>query len=367
MASAGEHQPEHQPERPAEWQATPPRASSASRRRTLPAWLTVILVILTCVGVLASTMVIWVEATMLNTDRFVALVAPLGSDPQVINSVSQYAADQVVAALDIPNRTASALPIDGRFLTGPLERVVHDFVQTRTTDFLNSDQGQALWQAQVRRVHAGLVAVLRGQTSTIGSANGALTLDLLPILAAILSRMQQSLPGLIPFGVTIPDLSAAKTPAQARQELAQALGVQLAPDFGVITLVQSVTLRTAQRIVSILDALQIVLPLVTLALALLTLWLAADRRRTLLLLGVVTAALFLVAMLVTQFVLGKIPDAAPTSPAHEIVTSLAGLVQTNLLGTLVVGLFIGLVVALGAYLAGRPGWLMRLLPKTDAA
>jgi hypothetical protein len=333
----------------------------------LPAWLSVVLVILTGIGVLASTMVIWVEATMLDTDRFVALVAPVGSDPQVIESVSQYAADQVVTALDIQNRTANALPLDGRFLTGPLERVVHDFVQTRTADFLTSDQGQALWQAQLRRVHAGLVALLRGQTSTIGSANGALTVDLLPILATMLSRLQQAAPGLIPFGVTIPDLSTTQNPAQARQELAQALGVQLAPDFGVITLAQSDTLKTAQRVVSLLDALQIVLPLVTLALAILTLWLAADRRRTLLLLGGVTAALFLAAMLVAQIVLGNVPAAITASPAREIVASLAGLVRANLLGTLVVGLFVGLIVALGAYLAGRPDWLMRLLPKTGDA
>ncbi|HEU4782777.1 MAG TPA: hypothetical protein VFS83_05505 [Ktedonobacterales bacterium] len=359
MASASEHQPE--------WQAEPPRASHTRSRRTLPGWLSVVLVILTGIGVLASTMVIWVEATMLNTDRFVALVAPVGSDPQVIASVSQYAADQVVTALDIQNRTDSALPIDGRFLTGPLESVIHDFVQTRTADFLNSDQGQALWQAQVRRVHAGLVALLRGQASTVGSANGALTVDLLPVLAATLSRLQQAAPGLIPFGVTIPDLSAAKNPTQARQELAQALGVQLAPDFGVITLAQSDTLKTAQRIVSLLDALKIVLPLVTLALATLTLALAADRRRTLLSLGGVTAALFLAAMLVAQIALGNVPTVVMASPAREIVASLAELVRANLLGTLVVGLFVGLVVALGAHLAGRPEWLTRLLPKAGDA
>ncbi len=357
MASPSEHQPE--------WQAPPSRAPrTQTSRRTMPTWLSIILVILTCIGVLASTMILWVDATMLNTDRFVALVAPVGSDPQVIASISQYAADQVITALDIQNRTANALPFDGQFLTGPLERVVHDFVQTRTADFLASDSGQTLWQAQLRRVHTGLVALLRGQTSTTGSANGALTLDLLPILAAMLNRLQQAAPGLIPSGVTIPDLANAQNPAQARQELAQALGVTLAPDFGVITLAQSNTLKTAQRIVSVLDALQVILPLVTLALAILTIWFAANRRRTLLLLGGVTAALFFVAMLVTQLVLGNFPAAVTASPAHEIVASLVGLVQANLLGTLVVGLFAGLVVALGAYLAGRPTWLMRLLPKS---
>src|SRR5215467_4183239 len=99
MTGASEHQPEQQ--------APPLRASRtrSANRRMWPAWLSVVLVILTSIAALASTMVFWVEATMLDTDRFVALVAPVGSDPQVIESISQYTAYQVVTALDIQNRT----------------------------------------------------------------------------------------------------------------------------------------------------------------------------------------------------------------------------------------------------------------------
>ena len=68
-----------------------------------------------------------------------------------------------------------------------------------------------------------------------------------------------------------------------------------------------------------------------------------------------------------QIVLGNVPAAVTTSPAREIVASLAGLVRANLLETLAVGLFVGLVVALGAYLAGGPEWLTRLPPKTGDA
>lgn len=374
MASASEHQPEPQAAHLAGERATADadarvRSSHLGRRssrRVMPLWLTILLIVLTCVGVLASALTVWAEATLLNTDRFVALVGPVGRDSQTIHSVSQYVADQVVTALDIPQRTASALPTAGQFLTGPLEQTIHDFVRTRTEDYLNSNQGQALWLALERSIHANLVAALRGQTSTITIANGTLSLDTLPLLVAVLSRLQQSTPGLIPSGVTIPDLSDAQSPQQEREALSQALGVRLASDFGVVTLVHSNALLTARRIVSVLDMLTIILPMVTLALALITLWFAANRRRALLLLGIVTGTLALATILVVQTVLSDVPGAAPTSTgvAREITATLVAVVRSDLLGMLVVLLFVSALVALGAYLAGMPRWLTRLVPAT---
>lgn len=356
MASANEDQSD---------QPTPHLTNERTNRRQAPSWLSIVLVILTCIALLGSTMAIWVDATLLNTDRFVALVGPLGSDPKVIDSVSRYVADQAVTALDIPGRTASVFPAGGQFLVGPLEQTIHDFVQTRTAQWLSSPQAQAAWVALERMVQSNLVAALRGQTSNIRIANGALTVDLLPLVAAGLSRLQQTAPGLIPSTVTIPDLSGVQSPAQQRADLSQALGIQLAPDFGMITLLQSDTLAVAQRTVSILDTLKVVLPIITLVLAALTIWSAADRRRALVLLGVGTALLFLVTTLVFRFVLGQISAAAPQSPAREITDAVVGMVQASLLGTLVVVLVAGVLVALGAYLAGKPSWLMRFFPKSS--
>lgn len=363
MASANENQPEQQAPHLTDEQANARARSLRTDRHGLPSWLTIALVILTCIALLASTMAVWVDATLLNTDRFVGIVGPLGRDPQVIASVSQYVADQVVAALDISSRTASALPVGGKFLAGPLEQTIHDFVQTRTAELLSSAQAQAAWVAIERSVQSELVAALRGQTSNVQIANGALTVDLLPLIAASLNHLLQAAPGLIPFGVTIPDLSGAQSPAEERQRLSQALGIQLAPDFGVVTLLQSDALTAAQRTVSILDTLKVVLPIMTLLLVALTIWSAADRRTTLLLLGIGTAALFLVAILLMRIVWGQLTDAVTTSPAREIAQAVVGAVQASLTGTLIGVLIAGALVALVAYLAGKPAWLTRLFPQ----
>lgn len=362
MASASENQPEQLATRLPGAQAGVQARSLRAGQRRLPSWLSLVLIALTCVCLLASTVTIWAEATVLNTDRFVALAAPLGHDPQVINSVSHYVADQVVTALDIPSRTAAVLPASGQFLVGPLEQSVHDFVQTRASALLSSDQMQATWQVVGRSVHAELVAARRGQSSSVAIVNGTLSIDLLPLIAATLSRLQQVAPGLIASGATIPNLTGAQSPTQARQQLSQALGVQLPPDFGVVTVLHSDALTTAQRIVTALDTLQIVLPIVTVVLAAVAVWSIADWRRALLLLGIGTVVVAAVTILLIQILVGQLTASVLTTPAHEIVQALVGLMWASLLGLLLGVVVAGALVAFGAYLAGMPGWLARLLP-----
>jgi hypothetical protein len=327
----------------------------------------VVVLVLTCLSLLASTLAVWIDATLLNTDRFVALVAPIGHDSQVIDGMSRYVADQVVVALAIPQRTASALPASGQFLLGPLEQSVHDFVQTRTAALLSSDKLQTAWHGLARSLHAELVAALRGQSSTVTITNGALTVDLLPLIAAALRQLQQADHGFVPSRLAIPALTGAQSPQQERQALARALGVPLAPDFGVVTLLHSDRLTVAQRLVSVLDALRVILPIVTLALAVAAIWTAADRRRALLLLGIGIAASFLAAILFGQRLLGQFAAAAQASPARAIADTLFGLVRASLVAVLIAVAIAGALVAFGAYLAGQPEWLVRRLPTVAGA
>jgi small-conductance mechanosensitive channel len=82
-----------------------------------------------------------------------------------------------------------------------------------------------------------------------------------------------------------------------------------------------------------------------------------------LLLGIGTAALFLVAILLMWIVLGRLTDAVTTSPAREIAQAVVGPIQASLFGTLIGVLIAGALVALVAYLAGKPAWLTQLFPQ----
>src|SRR6266508_5121032 len=74
-------------------QTKSPRGRLQGRRRTI---LVGLLVVLSSLGVLLSTVGIWVRQTALNDDRWAALSARVVSDPEVQASVSRRLASQVV-------------------------------------------------------------------------------------------------------------------------------------------------------------------------------------------------------------------------------------------------------------------------------
>ncbi len=94
--------------------------------------------------------------------------------------------------------------------------------------------------------------------------------------------------------MTLPAITSAEPPQQAVNKLSKALGVSLPGNFGQITLVKSSDLAEVQRGVKAFDRLTLVLPLVTIALIALSLWLSVNRRRTLLQLAVGVSLLMIV-------------------------------------------------------------------------
>jgi hypothetical protein len=89
-------------------------------------------------------------------------------------------------------------------------------------------------------------------------------------------------------------ITSADPPQQAVTKLSKALGVSLPTNFGQITLVRSSDLATVQRGVKAFDRFTLVLPLVTIALIALCLWLSVSRRRTVLQLAVGVSLLMIV-------------------------------------------------------------------------
>jgi hypothetical protein len=110
--------------------------------------------------------------------------------------------------------------------------------------------------------------------------------------------------------VTLPAISSAEVPQQQMAKLSQALGVPLPANFGEITLVRSSDLATVRQAVKAFDGLTLVLPLVTIALIALCLWLSVNRRRTLLQLAVGVSLLMIVERRVVLHEQGVLASAA---------------------------------------------------------
>jgi hypothetical protein len=313
-----------------------------------------LLVALSCLLVLLSATVVWAHRTVLNTHTFVGTVAPVFKDPAVASAVAARATDKLFTELNLQARLRAALPPKASFAAVPITNATKGFVAGELTKVLASPQFQAAWTAALTATHQQLVAVLRGQnTAAVSTSGGYIVLNTIPLINQALGKVSGLASDLTGKHVTLPTITSAEVPQQQAAKLSQALGVPLPANFGEITLVRSSDLATVRRGVKAFDGLTLILPLVTIALIALTLWLSVNRRRTLLQLAVGVSLLMIVERRVVLH-----EQSALASAAHN--PQLA----TTVLGDLLHGFFVltawvlgvALVVLVIALLSGPYRW-----------
>jgi hypothetical protein len=334
------------------------KASSASgsawQRARGP--LAVALIVLTCFAFVSSVLSVWVNQQLLNTDNFVSAVSPLLKDPGVVDSVSAYVAEQVVVALDVQTRVANALPDRASFLAVPVTNQVQTFAQTRIARLMQTDQFQAAWARTLTFLHSKVVGILRGDSKYLSIQGNALTIDLTLVISDALRYLHSQLPDLVQSKLPIPDLSNVTVPAEAKARLSEALGRPLPEDFGQVTIMQSDQLVTAQRTVQVLDALVILLPLLTLVLLIGAIAVSPNRRRTILQIGLGLAISMLVVFLLIKLIENRVTSAVTAQPGAGVISPALDALLGALQQWLIILLIGGVLVAISAFFANKGHW-----------
>ena len=329
------------------------------RRRN---WLVGALVIVAVLVVLVGSVTLWAHDFLFNTDTWVATVAPIAKDPAVTHDLSVYLAQQGTDTIDIGQRTQNALPPRLQPLADPIAIALQGWLQTflqRTIErFVTSPTAYDVWVTVNRVAHRQVVNVLQNKPGALRANGGKLELNLLPLLSKALIAVQQRAPRLLPR--PIPEISAATPPAQAEQQLSQALGVTLPAGFAQITLLQSQDLSTAQKIVRIFNAVVVVLIVAAVALIVAAVWLSLHRRRTLIELGLGVG----LALIVTRVLVRRIEDDVAAGLAgHQggaVATAALRAIIGNLQSFTLWFLIAGIVVAVVAFLLGKPQWFHKV-------
>jgi hypothetical protein len=325
------------------------RMTSARRRRLRGAPVG-LLAALSCLLVVISAHVVWVHRTLLNTDEFVGTVGPVFSQPGVDSAVATRVTDQLFVQLDVQDRLRNALPPKVSFAAVPISNATEGFVAGQLTKVFASPQFQTLWTATLRTTHQQVVAVLRGQnTKILSTSNGFIIVNTVPLVNQALERVSGLASNLTGKHVTLPTITSIDPPQKAVDKLSAALGVQLPSSFGQITLIRSKNLSTVQEGVKDFDRLAIALPLITIAIIALALWLSRARRRTLIQIVVGSSLLLIVARRVVLHTEGTIASHARNpqvaqSVLNELLHGLFVLTASLLwiaLGILVVALLTG--------------------------
>ncbi len=316
-----------------------PAASATSRRR---GWSVTsgVLLVLACLLAPLSVTSVWAHTQISDADQYVKTVAPLADEP----AVQQAIADEVTAAVleatdlktvtgellasladqpNVPPRVAVALPA----LAGPITEGVESFTRGKVEEIVASDEFAVLWSQVNRAAHTQVVRLLAGDPNGVVTAqDDSVTLNLAPIVANV---KQQLVDRGFTLAENVPDVDRS------------------------FVLAQSTTVTKAQSAYRLLDALGTWLPFVVLALFLLGVLIATDRRRALLraALGLVAAMLLVgvaLAVFRAAYVQSTPADVLTPAAAGDVFDTLVRFLRTGLRAAAV----LGLVTALIAYLSG---------------
>jgi hypothetical protein len=319
--------------------APPPRRKFRWRSFTA-----VLLIVLGCVLAPVAGVSVWVHNQVSDTDRFVRSIGPLVDDPDVQAALTNRLTATVFQFVDVQGIADDAVDALGAqglppavvtrlsTLTPTLASAVTGFVHDKIGELVASPQFAAVWNQVIRTVSRQMNAILSGDSESVVIRDDTVFLDLAPFIDLAKQRLSDA------------GLSA----------------VSLVPEVHpTVALAKADTLVRAQSAYTALDTVATVLPWLVLLLLIVGVYLARNRFRALVGVGlgialsmVVLAAGLLIAR---GFLVGAVPARAAPATASGFDISVTYL-RYGLRALAV----LGLVVALAGYLAGRSESAVRL-------
>ncbi|MFL5878616.1 MAG: hypothetical protein ACJ782_00645 [Actinomycetota bacterium] len=306
-------------------------------------WRTVVatlLIVVACVLAPLSVVAIWTRNQVTNTDRYVATVSPLASDPAIQAAIADQITTQVFTYIDIKGLTTQALDaLSSRGLSPqvasqleafsvPIANGVQSFTRDQVGKIVASDAFTNAWIQANRTAHAELVKALTGE------GGGAITVENDTVSVNLAAFIQTVKAQLVASGFTL----AERIP-------------QVNASF---VLFQSKDITRVRSGFNLLNTLGIWLPIIALILLVLGVYVAKDHRRALVGAAVGVAVSMVVLALALAVFRSIYLDAVPaTVLPHDAAAVLYDTIVRFLRLGLRTILVLALVVAAGAFLTGR--------------
>jgi hypothetical protein len=339
--SADEGGPPHPPDADADNEELRREVERLRRRtrhrpaRTIPA---VLLIIIACVLAPLSVVSVWAADFVGDTDRYMATVGPLASNPDVQAAVTNRVTNVVVQQIDIPaqvNDLVSGLESRGlppnasaalSGLAGPIANGITGFIHSTVARVVASPAFATIWTTVNRQAHSSVVKALTGQGGGAVQLSGNdVNIDLAPVIDQVKTQLVAAGLGL-----------AARIPT-------------VHTSFTVASSDNTQKVKTGFRL---LQALGNWLPIITVLIAAGGVLCALHRRTALIAtaLGFLAGMILLGAVLAVgrTFALQQLPAGASEPAASAVIDAVLHFLRITIR---TVGV-LAAVVALGAYLSG---------------
>jgi hypothetical protein len=317
----------------------PPGARPAGRQR----WRTMVatlLIVLACVLAPLSAVAVWTRNQVTNTDRYVATVTPLASDPAIQTAITDQITAQVFTYIDVQGLTNQAIDALAerdlnpaladqlRALAAPIANGVQSFTRSQVARVVQSDAFADAWVQANRAAHAELVKALTGEGGgTVTVENDTVTVNMAAFIQVVKQRLVDA-----GFSVAarIPEVDAS------------------------FVLFQSKDITRVRAGFNLLNTLGIWLPIIAIVLLVLGVYVAKDHRRALVGAALGVAISMVVLALALTIFRSIYLDAVPaTVLPHDAAAVLYDTIVRFLRLGLRTILVLALVVAAGAFLTGQ--------------
>jgi hypothetical protein len=316
------------------------------RRGRWRAPVAALLITLGCILAPVAVLGVWAGNQVSNTDRYVANMTPLISEPAIQHALSARITTEITDRIDAKALTTQAaaelsrdrLPRLSALLTnfsGPIANGINGFVGTSVSRIVASPAMATLWAQANRTAHQSLVNVLSGEgNGALAEKNGQVVLEIGPLVTQV--QQQLTARGLT-FANKIPSVNAT------------------------FPLFEAPNLAKAQQGYRLVNTLKWLLPFLSLLLMAAGIFVARGRRRGLIgaALGLSASMLVLAAALLIarSIYLRSVPQSVlPADAAAALYDTLIRFIRDGLR----VLLLVGLVVATGAFLTGPSAAAVRV-------
>jgi hypothetical protein len=283
-----------------------------------------LLVAFCALGVVMFTMVRWTEKQVLNTDNWVTFISPIPKDPAVTQALSSFIVAKVFDPAAVEQRVADALPPRAGFLAGPMTEQLEQLTRRTTERLVGSDAFQSIWIAANRAAHSRMIDRARGiEPEGITIGNEKFNVDLTSVRVALQERLGRS--------------ASALEPSEQR--------IEIAADLQARRERLSAYVRTV-------DYLQATLPFIIIACLLGAMALARDRRKALMVVGILVTVLSLLQLIgvkaLRPVVLDKLQDQSNRPAVENIYNTLLSSFNSQVY----IAFYLGILVTLICILAG---------------
>jgi hypothetical protein len=352
--------------------------------RRVAAW---VLVVLMGIAVAGSVVGFWVNRTVLETDRFMAVVTPIVESDSVQAVVSDRIADQLFEALDLETRLTDRLSEAddrlrerlGEALDLPdaivrrlqntrlglesLAPMIAAGVETRireaVTTFVSSPEGNRLLLRTIEVAHERSVLLLRDELDQLPNvvvAEGEVRVNFVPLIAEVLRSVVNAGLDFVGIQREIPPFDSAEDASAAIDRLASIVGRDLPPDFGQVRIASEESLEQAQGYVRAFDLALWALLIAAIVLGVLAVWLAPSIPVGAVRVGIAAAIAALAGWGLVQVLAARVADAATTADGRVAITEIVSSLVSGLNGSAFALGVIGIGVAASGFIVDRQNW-----------